>query len=158
MKKESRNLKEDKSPLQFSDVNTDINEGTEWRNKERDNMPRPRMLRFIRGMPRVNYFKPAGIPLRALGEIVLTVDEFEAVRLRDLEGLTQTEAAKRMRISQPTFQRIYDSARKKIAQALVEGKALRIEGGTYRLIGRGVGRGPGPGFGGRGRGFRGGRR
>jgi len=63
----------------------------------------------------------------------LAVDEYEAVRLKDLEGLDQEKAAKKMNISQPTFHRLVLTARKKIAQAIVKGKALRIEGGIYNL-------------------------
>lgn len=66
-----------------------------------------------------------------LEETVLTVDEFEAVRLKDLEGLEQEEAARKMRISQPTFHRLLIDARKKIADAIVNGKAVKIEGGNY---------------------------
>lgn len=61
----------------------------------------------------------------------LTVDEFEAIRLKDLEGLEQAKAAESMGISQPTFSRVIESARKKVADALVNGKAIRIEGGDY---------------------------
>ena len=99
-------------------------------------MPRPRMFRRVGFRPEVTYFKPAGIPMRVLHESVLTMDELEAVRLKDHEGKEQTEAAAMMGISQPTFQRIYESARKKIADALVNGKALRIEGGSYHFTGR----------------------
>jgi predicted DNA-binding protein (UPF0251 family) len=100
-------------------------------------MPRPRIPRRVWFEPNITYFKPAGVRMISLEEVVLTVDEFEAIRLKDYERLDQTEAAKRMNISQPTFQRLYDSARKKIADALVNGKALRIEGGPYRIAGRG---------------------
>lgn len=112
-------------------------------------MPRPRIPRRVWFQPSVTYYKPAGIRMVSLEETILTVDEFEAIRLKDYEGLDQTEAAKKMGISQPTFQRIYESARKKIADALVNGKAIRIEGGPFRMMGPGPGRG-------RGRGFRGG--
>lgn len=112
-------------------------------------MPRPRIPRRVWFQPAVTYYKPAGIRMVSLEETILTVDEFEAIRLKDYEGLDQTEAAKKMGISQPTFQRIYESARKKIADALVNGKAIRIEGGPFRMMGPGPGRG-------RGRGFRGG--
>ncbi len=74
------------------------------------------------------YFKPAGIPLRELEEIVLAADELEAVRLADCEGLQRVEAAGRMRVSRPTFDRILKRARGKIAGALVNSRALRIEG------------------------------
>lgn len=89
-------------------------------------MVRPRIPRRIRFCPRVRYFKPRGIPLRALSEIPLNPDEVETIRLADLNELDQTEAAKKMKISQSTFQRILTSAHKKIAQALVQGKAIRI--------------------------------
>jgi predicted DNA-binding protein (UPF0251 family) len=84
-------------------------------------------------MPGVIYFKPAGIPLRALEEIRLTVEEAEAIRLKDLEGLEQEEGAERMNISRPTFQRVLASARQKLANALLNGKAIRIEGGNFEM-------------------------
>jgi len=96
-------------------------------------MPRPRRCRRVRFEPNTTYFKPAGIPVRELEEVILTVDEFEAIRLKDLEGLEQEEAAKKMNISQPTFFRLLDSARKKIADAIVNGKAIKIEGGIYKI-------------------------
>lgn len=74
-------------------------------------------------------FKPAGIPVRMLEEVVLALDEFEAIRLADLQGFYQEQAAERMKVSRPTFGRIIDSARRKVAEALITGKALRIEGG-----------------------------
>jgi uncharacterized protein len=92
-------------------------------------MPRPHCRRFIGFVPNATYFKPAGIPLRELEEIVLTLDEVEALRLADLEGLYQEEAGERMKISRPTFARVVESARKKVAEALICGKALRLEGG-----------------------------
>jgi predicted DNA-binding protein (UPF0251 family) len=82
--------------------------------------------------PNVTYFKPRGIPLVDLEETILNVDEFEAVRLKDLNDLEQEECAKRMNISQPTFNRLVRGARKKIADAIVNGKAIRIEGGNYK--------------------------
>jgi len=99
----------------------------------------------------VRYFKPRGIPLSALEEVVLGLDEMEAVRLADGEGLYQEQAAEKMGISRQTFGRIIESAHKKIAEALVAGKALRIEGGEimFQQPGGGFGRGPGGG-GGRG--------
>ncbi len=102
--------------------------------------PRPMRFRRVEGMPGCRHFRPAGMGIHArrAGEvIVLTVDEFESIRLMDNEGLMQVEAARKMKVSQPTFQRIYESARKKIADALVNGKAIRIEGGNYRLAGGG---------------------
>jgi predicted DNA-binding protein (UPF0251 family) len=84
-------------------------------------------------MPGVTYFKPAGIPLRTLQEIHLTVEEAEAIRLKDLEGLEQEEGAGKMNISRPTFQRVLASARHKIASALLNGKAIKIEGGNFEM-------------------------
>ena len=107
---------------------------------------RPRIPRRVWSEPDVTYFKPAGVRMMGLGLIVITVDEFEAVRLKDYEGMEQKEAAGKMGISQPTFQRLYESARKKIADALVNGKAIRIEGGNYTMAGPGAGR-PGRGRG-----------
>jgi len=78
-----------------------------------------------------------------LEESILTVDEFEAVRLKDLGGLDEKDAAKKMNISQPTFNRLVSSARKKIADAIVNGKAIKIEGGVYKMVGRGMGFGRG---------------
>lgn len=83
--------------------------------------------------PAFTSFKPAGTFLRVPEETVLTVDEFEAVRLKDLEGLDQSECAEKMDISQPTFHRLVISARKKIADALTHGKSIKIEGGHYRF-------------------------
>jgi len=96
-------------------------------------MTRPVKRRRVTAIPQVSYFKPAGIPLRALEEVGLTVEEVEAVRLRDVEGLQQEDGAKRMRISRPTFHRVLGSARRKIADALINGKAIRIEGGNFAL-------------------------
>jgi len=76
------------------------------------------------------------IPVDQLDEVVMTLDEFEAIRLADLEGLYQEKAAGAMSVSRPTFSRIVDSAHRKIADVLVHGKALRIEGGPVRLDAR----------------------
>jgi predicted DNA-binding protein (UPF0251 family) len=84
-------------------------------------------------MPGSSYFKPRGIPLSTLEEVVLSVDEFEAIRLADLEGLYQEQAAERMKVSRQTFGRIVETARRKVAEALVEGKALKIEGGEVEM-------------------------
>ena len=99
-------------------------------------MARPRRCRKIGFEPDVVYFKPRGVRMRELEESVLTFGEFEAVRLKDLEGLDQKEAAEKMNISQPTFHRLVLSARKKLADAIVNGKAIKIEGGNYRLVKR----------------------
>ncbi len=96
-------------------------------------MVRPRIPRRVSFKPGVTYFKPRGVPLRFLEEINLEPDELEAVRLADFTGLEQIEAAKKMKISQSTFQRILTTARKKIGQALIEGKAIRIEEKTSQV-------------------------
>ena len=77
--------------------------------------------------PNVVYFKPRAVPLSALEEVDLSLDELEALRLCDLEGLSQNKAAKKMRISQSTLGRILTSARKKVTEALIKGKAIKIE-------------------------------
>jgi predicted DNA-binding protein (UPF0251 family) len=100
-------------------------------------MPRPHKRRRIFFDPHVKYYKPAGVPVRELEEVVLNHDELEAVRLSDLEGLGQEKSAAKMRISQPTFHRLVSSARKKIGDAIVNGKAIRIEGGVYKLVRKG---------------------
>jgi predicted DNA-binding protein (UPF0251 family) len=89
-------------------------------------MVRPIKTRRIMFDPNVMYFKPRAVPLSVLKEITLDIDELEAIRLCDLKDLDQTEAAKKMRISQSTLGRILISARKKIATALIEGKAIKI--------------------------------
>ena len=90
-------------------------------------MVRPRICRRVNSIPNVTYFKPRGIPLNNLEEVVLEIDEYEAVRLKDLEGFEQSECAKKMSISQPTFHRLVVSARKKISDAIIHGKSIRIE-------------------------------
>jgi len=94
-------------------------------------MPRPVKWRRVGFIPQATYFKPAGVPLRALEEVVLTVEEAEAIRLKDLEGLEQEQCAERMFVSRPTFHRVLQFARRKVADALVNGKALRIHGGNF---------------------------
>ncbi len=101
-------------------------------------MPRPRLRRRVDFEPDVTYFKPAGVRMVDLEESILAVDEFETVRLKDLLGLDQEEAAKKMDISQPTFHRLLSSARKKIADAIINGKAIKIEGGNFRLNSRSI--------------------
>ena len=98
---------------------------------------RPAKPRFVTGEPCVDFFKPRGIPLRELEEERLSVEELEALKLADIEGLYQEDAAERMDVSRPTFQRVLKSARGKVARCLVEGKALGIEGGNYVLAGEG---------------------
>ena len=89
-------------------------------------MPRPPKCRRICGSPRTHFFKPAGIPLRELSSITLELDELEAIRLADLEGLYQADAALQMAVSRQTFGNILGSAHRKIAEALVHGYALQI--------------------------------
>jgi predicted DNA-binding protein (UPF0251 family) len=96
-------------------------------------MARPINCRRVGSLPESNYFKPRGTPLSALGEVVLAVDEFEAIRLADLESLYQEQAAEKMNISRQTFGRIIESAHKKVAEALVKGKALKIGGGEFEM-------------------------
>lgn len=99
-------------------------------------MPRPFRCRRVHCNPDSNYFKPRGIPVVTLEEINLAMDELEAVRLADLEGLYQEEAAKKMDVSRQTFGNIIASARKKIADALVNSKALKMEGGEIKMVER----------------------
>lgn len=96
-------------------------------------MPRPKQCRRVCLSPDCTYFKPAGIPASTLEEVVLAVDELEAMRLVDVEGLYYEQAAERMSVSRRTFGRIIDSARRKVAQALTQGMALRIEGGVIEM-------------------------
>ena len=96
-------------------------------------MPRPKCCRNVCGVPDKNYFKPRGIPISQLEEVVLNLDEYEAIRLADYEELYQEEAAARMNISRQTFGRIIGVAHKKIADVLMNGKALKIEGGEIAL-------------------------
>lgn len=125
---------------------------------------RPRRKRMIRFNPEITYFKPAGVPLRALSEVNLTLDEVEAIRLYDLEDLDQEKAAEQMQISRITFLRILHNAHKKIADSLIYGKAISLKGGDWIMPnfdgtgprGQGsmsgrrnpMGRGQGQGFGG----------
>ena len=88
---------------------------------------RPKLRRCLRFKPNVLYFKPQGIPLRHLEEVVLLPDEIEALKLYEVDGLDQKQAAIKMKISQPTFARILDSAIKKVAQAIIKGKAIKIK-------------------------------
>jgi len=89
-------------------------------------MTRPKKDRCLKFNPEVLYFKPRGIPLSTLEEEELFHDELEALKLHDVDGLDQIEAAKKMKVSQPTFGRILDKAYKKIATAIVKGKAIKI--------------------------------
>ena len=95
--------------------------------------PRPRKRRMLARLPRRTTYKPAGIPLNDLGRVLLLAEELEALRLADLEGQTQIEAAGSMGVSRSTFQRILARARQQVSLALVEGKALQIEPGPVDL-------------------------
>jgi len=99
-------------------------------------MPRPVSPREIDEPPEATWFKPTGVPMRELEEVVLTFDEIEAIRLADAEGLYQEQVAEQMKVSRPTVGRILASARQKIADALVHGKAIRMEGGAIQIRGR----------------------
>lgn len=100
-----------------------------YRRKEKS-MPRPKRCRKVCSMPRVSEFAPIG---EDADFVVLTVDEFESIRLIDRQGFSQEECAAYMQVARTTAQQIYNSARKKLATALVDGKGLRIAGGDYRL-------------------------
>jgi predicted DNA-binding protein (UPF0251 family) len=105
-------------------------------------MPRKRKPRKVNFIPRVTYFKPRGLKLASLEEVLLQIDELEALRLADLKGWGQDKAAEKMKISQSTFQRILTRAHQKIAEALVNGKAIKVKGGEVIMpFGREQGRG-----------------
>lgn len=106
-------------------------------------MPRPIKCRMIDSKPGVRLFKPQGIPARQLEEVYLTMEGYEALRLADKEGLRQDEAAERMQVSRQTFGRILSGARKAVAEAIVDGLVLRIEGGEFQVANSN----PGPGEG-----------
>ncbi len=98
-------------------------------------MGRPVMCRRVRCQPHATVFKPAGIPFVELTSVTLTVDELETLRLADLEALYQEDAAGRMKVSRSTFARALEAARRKVADALVNGRAIVIEGGVVHLPG-----------------------
>lgn len=102
-------------------------------------MVRPLKPKLVGEAPRTGYFKPVGIPVTRLAEVVLSVEELEALRLVDLEGMFQGDAAGEMGVSRQTIQRMIAEARTKVIEALVAGKALRIEGGSY-ILKEGAGR------------------
>jgi len=116
-------------------------------------MVRPRKIKFVNFEPNVTYFKPRAIPLSQLEEIELNFDELETLWLSNLEKLNQADSAEKMHIHQSTFQRTLTRAREKITDALVNGKAIKIHGGEYKMPGgngtgpTGQGRGGGRGFG-----------
>ena len=115
-------------------------------------MPRPRRIRRIFFNPRITYFKPAGVVLKDLQESILTKEELEVIRLVDLENVEQNKAGKKMKISQPTLSRLLKSARRKVADALINAKAIKIQGGNFEMVQpRGMGMRRMAGAGGRGR-------
>jgi uncharacterized protein len=97
-------------------------------------MVRPQKDRFIAFKPNTSYFKPRGIPMLDLDEVRLTVDEREAIRLSDLLGLSHQEAGQSMGVSRATFGRIIQRARKAVADAIINGKAINIEGGNFKMV------------------------
>ncbi len=97
-------------------------------------MPRPLIKRCVGALPRSTFFKPAGVPAQELEQLVITLDEFEAIRLVDREGLSHEQAAAAMGVSRQTVGRVIERARGKVAEALVAGKAISIEGGQYRVV------------------------
>lgn len=99
-------------------------------------MARPVNCRTVENLPVSTFFKPQGVPKSSLDVQELTIDEFEALRLADFEGLYHSAAAKSMHVSRPTFGRIIDNARRKVAQALVLGQALEIKGGEVNMTAR----------------------
>ncbi|MBS7527216.1 DUF134 domain-containing protein [Fusibacter paucivorans] len=96
-------------------------------------MARPRKGKIVCEMPKYARFGPKGQGYTGNANLVMTVEEYESIRLMDYEGMNQEESAKKMEIGRSTFQRIYDDARKKIAQSLVEGRTINIEGGDYKI-------------------------
>ena len=97
-------------------------------------MGRPRKDRLVAFNPKISYFKPRGIPMVDLSEVCITVDEREAIRLADLLDLSHAEAGKCMGVSRATFGRIIQRARNAVADALINGKAINVEGGSYRIV------------------------
>lgn len=96
-------------------------------------MPRPEKMRRIWYQPHITEFKPAGVPWRMVEKNVLSLDQVEALRLADMERMSQEEAARQMGISRATFGRIIASARKKVADALINGKGITYSGGNYQV-------------------------
>jgi predicted DNA-binding protein (UPF0251 family) len=96
-------------------------------------LARPQKNRIVACDPGASYFKPRGVPLRDIEEVKLTIDQMEAIRLADLEGLSQEDAGRKMGVSRATFGRIVQRARHTVAEALVHGKAILLEGGNYQL-------------------------
>jgi uncharacterized protein len=98
-------------------------------------VPRPTKLRQVTGIPAVTFFKPAGVPMNSLEMVTLAFEEVEAIRLKDIEDLHQEECAQRMGISRATFHTVLKSARGKLADAILNGKAIQVQGGTVAFPG-----------------------
>lgn len=96
-------------------------------------MARPTKWRKIENIPTIPYFVPSETDIAEVPENILKLEELEAIRLKDLEGLEQEECAEKMEVSRPTFQRILLSAREKLADSLINGKTIHIEGGKFTL-------------------------
>ncbi|MDA3856344.1 MAG: DUF134 domain-containing protein [Candidatus Woesearchaeota archaeon] len=94
-------------------------------------MARAKKCKIVLENPNFTYFKPVGVPMKDLNEMILNIEEFEALRLKDLEKKGQIDCAKIMGVHQSTFQRLLIKAREKVTFALVNGSAIRIEGGNY---------------------------
>lgn len=108
-------------------------------------MPRPRKWKKVCCLPESNIYGPLNKPGRGLDTVIMSVEEYETIRLIDFEGLTQEECAERMQVARATVQKIYSGARGKLAEFLVNSSILKIEGGKYQLYseserGRGCGR------------------
>ena len=97
-------------------------------------MVRPQKDRMVAFNPEISYFKPRGIPMIDLEEVCLTVDQREAIRLSDLLGMSHEDAGRRMGVSRATFGRIIQRARNAVADALINGKVINVEGGNYRIV------------------------
>lgn len=97
-------------------------------------MARPQKERRVAFNPAISYFKPRGIPMFDLEEVCLTIDQREAIRLSDLLGMSHEEAGREMGVSRATFGRIIQRAREAVADALINGKAINVEGGNYQLM------------------------
>jgi predicted DNA-binding protein (UPF0251 family) len=97
-------------------------------------MVRPQKSRLVEIDPKISYFKPRGVPMIDLEQVQLTVDELEALRLADFLGMSHEEAGKQMGVSRATFGRIVEQARKTVADALIHGKAISVDGGNYERV------------------------
>jgi predicted DNA-binding protein (UPF0251 family) len=97
-------------------------------------MVRPQKHRRVAFNPEISYFKPRGIPMFDLEEVRLTVDQREAIRLSDLLGMSHEETGRHVGVSRATFGRIVQQARKAVADALIKGKAINVEGGNYKIV------------------------